>query len=67
MRIIDILNIIAKGEIPPREIRHNMLQDGYKDLIYDEDELEYRYKNHPIEFWEISNHHLNDEVEIIKE
>ena len=47
MRIIDILNIIAKGKIPPREIRYNMLQDGYKDLIYDEDELEYRYKNYP--------------------
>lgn len=55
------------GEIPPREIRYDMLQDGYKDLIYDEDELEYRYKNYPMEFWEISNHHLNDEVEIIKE
>ena len=36
MRIIDILNIIAKGEIPPREIRYNMLQDGYKDLIYNQ-------------------------------
>ena len=30
MRIIDILNIIAKGKIPPREIRYNMLQMDIK-------------------------------------
>lgn len=67
MKIIDILNIIAKGKIPPKEIRYNMLKDEYKDLIFDEEELEYRYKNYPMEFLEISNHHLNDEIEIIKE
>lgn len=67
MKIIDILNIIAKGGIPPKEIRYNMLLDGYKDLIYDEEEMEYRYKKCPMEFLEVPNHHLNDEVEIIKE
>ena len=37
----------------------------YKEICAGE--LEYRYKNYPMEFWEISNHHLNDEIEIVKE
>jgi len=66
MKWIDILNIIAEGKKPPHKIKYNLMLPNYQVLIYDEEEQEYRYENDMNEFVDIPNHHLNDEVEILK-
>ena len=67
MKWIDILNIITKGGNPPYNIKYNLMQEGFQVLIYDKEEMEYRYENDWNMFVEIPNHHLNDEVEVLEE
>ena len=67
MKWIDILNIITKGGNPPYKIKYNLMQEGFQVLIYDKEEMEYRYENDWNMFVEIPNHHLNDEVEVLEE
>jgi hypothetical protein len=67
IKIIEIKNKIANGEEVPKRIRYDLLRDEYQVLVYDADEMEYRYENDFEEFWEVPNHHLNDEVEILED
>lgn len=66
LKWIDILNRIAnKGQVP-HKIQYDLMQEGFKVLIYDEEEQQYRYENDWDMFVEIPNHHLNDEVKILE-
>lgn len=67
MRWIDILNRIAGNQKVPHKIRYKLMIPKYQVMVYDSEEQEYRFENDMNEFVEISNHHLNDEVEIIEE
>ena len=67
IKVIDLLNMISKGEEVPKKIKYNLLEKNYQILVYDEEEQEYRYENDYNNFCTFPNHHLNDEVEIIEE
>ena len=65
MRLIDILSNIANDKVVPKIIKYELLQENYQELIYDESELEYRFRNDYDNFLTIPNHHLKDKVKII--
>lgn len=62
MRIIDLLNLIAKGEEVPKKIR-------YKGEEYHKHKGNDTYYLPPNESntWEVDTYHLNREIEIIEE
>lgn len=66
IKIIQILNRISKNKSVPQKIRYAHLLEEYQILVYDKEEKEYRFENDYDNFWQIPNHHLNDEVEIIQ-
>lgn len=66
MKWIDILNKIAKGKKPPKMIKWAILEKDNQVLIYDEDIMEYRFKNDYKHICIPPNHHLNNDIEIIE-
>lgn len=66
IKIIELLNRIANNQKVPTVIKYNVNLPEYQVLIYDEEEQEYRFENDYNEFWQVPNHHLNDEVEILE-
>ncbi len=65
MKVIDLLNMIANGEIPKRII--------YEDRVYHFETPTYDYKNDTLgyffdnQFYGVYPEKLNEEVEVIKE
>ena len=65
IKIIDLLNRISKDKEVPYHIYYNMMEDGYRQFLYDVDSKEY-IGMHDSEFClRVPNHHLNDTVNII--
>ena len=67
VKIIDLLNCIAQGKMPPKRIKCRLLTPAYRYFTYDEESEEYICDNDSRCFLSVPNHHLNDIVEVIEE
>ena len=65
MKVIDLLNKIAKGEDVPNEIYYK--GNDYKLVDYGETTKLYQCLSEPYELFNIKTDRLNDEVEIIED
>lgn len=66
IKLIKILNLIAKGKKPPFLIKYDKMEDGYKKLMWDENKEEYVFFKHPSEIFIFTPHHNKDKVEVIR-
>lgn len=66
IKIIDLLYRIANKEEVPEVIYYSLNEKGYEYYKWNKEEQEYICTTDEKDFFSVPNHHLNDEVTIIK-